>query len=173
VLRLPSRPSLTARKIASSRRIVLGAPAYFKGAGVPATPTELSRHAAVIYTQDQDGSDTWSFRQGKTEISVSLSGRLRVSASEGLRAAVLGGMGLAIASQWAFAADLARGAVCAVLSDWTLPDSDLWAVFPARRMSKARAFAAFVEGALRNHFHAPSMTEVGEAPRSIAELARP
>ena len=164
--------SLTARKVASSKRMVLGAPAYFDGAGVPTTPNQLSEHTLVIYTQDGEGSDTWSFRQGKSEISVSLSGRLRVSTSEGLRAAVLGGMGLAIASQWTFAPELARGGVCAVLTDWALPESDLWAVFPAGRMpnAKARAFATFVESALRKHLHAPSMTEGGEAHRPKAEL---
>jgi DNA-binding transcriptional LysR family regulator len=164
--------SLTARKVASSKRMVLGAPAYFEGAGVPMTPNQLGGHTAVIYTQDGEGSDTWNFRQGTSQISVSVSGRLRVSASEGLRAAVLGGMGVAIASQWTFAPELARGAVCAVLTDWTLPQSDLWAVFPAGRMpnAKARAFAKFVESALRTHLHAPSMTAGGGTHRPIAEL---
>jgi DNA-binding transcriptional LysR family regulator len=145
--------SLTARKVAACKRMVLGTPAYFDRAGVPMTPTELRRHAAVIYTQDREGSDTWSFRQGKSETSVSVSGRLRVSTSEGLRAAVLGGMGLAISSEWTFAPEVAHGAVRAVLTEWTLPVSDLWAVFPTGRMAnaKARAFATFVETAFRNH----------------------
>jgi DNA-binding transcriptional LysR family regulator len=144
--------SLTARKIATCKRIVSGTPAYFERAGVPVTPTELRRHAAVIHTQDREGSDTWSFRQGKSETSVSVSGRLRVSTSEGLRAAVLGGMGLAITSEWTFAPELAHGVVHAVLTEWTLPLSNLWAVFPAGRMAnaKARAFATFVETAFRN-----------------------
>ena len=145
--------SLTARKVATSPRLVVGAPAYFERAGVPETPTELIRYAAVIDTQDRGGSNTWSFRQGGTETSVSISSRLRVSASEGLRAAVLGGMGLAIASQWMFAPELACGAARAVLSEWTLPASELWAVFPSGRMgnAKVRAFAAFVETELRKH----------------------
>lgn len=40
--------------------------------------------------------DTCTFCQGKSQISVRGSGSLRVTAAEGLRAAVLGGMGLAI-----------------------------------------------------------------------------
>jgi DNA-binding transcriptional LysR family regulator len=145
--------SLTGRKVATNRRLVVGAPAYFERAGVPTTPAELIGHAAVICTQDRGGSDTWSFRQGNTEIAVSISGRLRVSASEGLRAAVLGGMGFAITSQWMFAPELACGAVRAVLTEWILPASDLWAVFPSGRMgnAKTRAFAAFVETELHKH----------------------
>ena len=148
-----SDSSLTVRKLSTSPRVVLGTPAYFERAGVPTTPAELIRHAAVIHTQDRGGSDTWSFRQGGSEMSVSISGRLRVSASEALRAAVLGGMGLAITPQWMFAPELACGAVRTVLAEWILPASDLWAVFPTGRMvnAKARAFAAFVETELHKH----------------------
>jgi hypothetical protein len=37
--------------------------------------------------------------------------------------------------------------VQAVLTEWTLPTIDVWAVFPSGRMAttKARAFVAFVE----------------------------
>jgi DNA-binding transcriptional LysR family regulator len=145
--------SLMAHRVATSRRLVLGAPAYFKRVGVPTTPNELTKQAAVIYTQDRGGSDTWSFHQGDLEVSVSISGRLRVSSSEGLRAAVTGGMGFAITSQWMFAPELSRGTVHAVLPEWILPESDLWAVFPAGRMAnaKARGLAAFIKTELRKH----------------------
>ncbi len=75
---------------------------------------------------------------------------MRVTAAEGVRAAVLADMGVAIASEWMFAPELASGAVKAVVTDWTLPPVDLWAVFPTGRMAsaKARAFVAFVEATL-------------------------
>lgn len=65
----------------------------------------------------------------------------------GVRAAVLAGMGLTIASQWMFAPELRDGTAKATVTDWTLPPIDLWAVFPSRRLStsKARAFVTFVE----------------------------
>jgi DNA-binding transcriptional LysR family regulator len=143
---LPSS-SLIARKVASSDRLVVGAPAYFERAGTPDAPTDLNKHAAVICTQDPGGTDTWSFRQADAEVSVSISGRLRVSASEGVRAAVLGGLGLAIAPEWMFARELADGTVRAVLGAWRLPASEIWAVYPTGRSAsaKARAFSTFVE----------------------------
>jgi DNA-binding transcriptional LysR family regulator len=75
-----------------------------------------------------------------------LKGRLRVSAAEGLRAAVLANVGLAIVSEWMFAPEIADGTVKVVLKDWQLPQIDLWAVFPAGRAvtAKARTFAEFV-----------------------------
>jgi DNA-binding transcriptional LysR family regulator len=147
--------SLTARKLASGPRHVLGTPSYFTRSGEPATPAELIGHAAVIYTQG-GGGETWNFRQGATEVSVSVSGPLRVSAAEGLRAGVLAGMGLTIASAWMFSPELASGAVRTVLWDWSLPPIDLWAIYPTGRKpsAKARAFAAFVEAELREHSQA-------------------
>ena len=88
---------------------------------------------------------------------VSISGPVRVSAAEGVRAAVLADMGLAVVSAWMFSPELASGAVQRVLKDWSSPPIDLWAVYPAGRMptTKARAFAAFVEAELqRGHFPA-------------------
>jgi len=142
--------SLSARKVATSRRVVLGASVYFERVGVPLSPAELNRHAAVIYTQDRGGTDTWTFRLDALTTSVSVSGRLRVSASEGVRAAVLSGMGLAVTPEWMFAPELASGAVRTVLDEWTLPPSDIWAVFASGRMAnaKARAFATLIESEL-------------------------
>jgi DNA-binding transcriptional LysR family regulator len=166
--------SLTARKVATSQRLVLGAPSYFERSGVPTTPAELSRHPAVIYTQDRGGTDTWSFRRDAAETTVSISGRLRVSASEGLRAAVLGGIGLAITPQWMFAPELARGAVQPVLVEWNLPASDLWAVFPTGRMTnaKVRTFAAFVESELQKPAFRTGARNTGSVGRPIGAADR-
>ncbi|WP_176059497.1 LysR family transcriptional regulator [Paraburkholderia sp. BCC1876] len=141
--------SMTARKIGQSRRIVVGTPAYFELAGTPNVPADLITHEAIIYEQ-RGGGATWSFKRGSSETAVAVSGRMRVTAAEGVRAAVLADMGVAIASEWMFAPELASGAVQAVVTDWTLPPVDLWAVFPTGRMAsaKARAFVAFVEATL-------------------------
>jgi DNA-binding transcriptional LysR family regulator len=136
-----------ARKIASGGRSVVATPAYLARAGMPKVPADLAHHHAVVYSQL---GDTWTFRQGDTEVSVAVRGRLRVSAAEGTRAAVLADMGLAVTSDWMFAPELANGAVRRVLPEWTLAPIDLWAVFPTGRLAsaKARAFADFVEDAL-------------------------
>jgi DNA-binding transcriptional LysR family regulator len=139
--------SAVARKIATGRRSVVATPGYLARAGTPKTPADLLHHHAVVYSQL---SDNWTFRRDADEVSVAVRGRLRVSAAEGIRAAVLADMGLAVASDWMFAPELANGAVQRVLPDWSLPPIALWAVFPTGRLAsaKARAFAAFVEHAL-------------------------
>ena len=138
--------SLTARRIASVRHMVVGTPAYFARAGEPTAPGELSAHQAVIYAQ-KGGGAVWIFRRDGVEISITLEGRLRVGAAEGVRAAVFAGAGIAIASEWMFAPEIANGTVKAVLQDWELPRIDLSAVFPAGRTAtaKARTFVSFVQ----------------------------
>ncbi len=138
--------AVTARKIGQCQRRVIGTPAYFEAKGVPQTPADLLAHQAIIYAQ-RDGGANWTLRQGTSETTVTVNGRLRVSATEGVREGALAGLGFAIASEWAFARELKSGAVISVLDDWSLPPVNLWAVFPTGRQAsaKARAFASFIE----------------------------
>ena len=138
--------ALTVRRIASGRHAVIGTPAYFARAGEPLEPDHLHAHEAVVYAQ-QAGGGLWTFKRDGIERAVSVSGRLRVTAAEGVRAAVLASAGIAIASEWMFAPEIADGTVKAVLRYWELPSIDLWAVLPAGRATstKARIFTSFFE----------------------------
>lgn len=140
--------TLTARKIAECRRVVLGTPAYFEQHGEPTCPADLTRHQAVVYTLG--GGANWQFSKDGEEQSVIINGRIRVNAAEGLREAVLAHQGLTMASEWMFAPELASGAVREVMGDWAQPNLELWAVFPTGRMAsaKARAFVDYVQGLL-------------------------
>ncbi|MFG1180109.1 LysR family transcriptional regulator [Xanthobacter versatilis] len=136
-----------ARQIARSRRSVIATPAYLSRAGTPLVPADLATHEAIVYSQL---GASWTFRRNGTEASVAVRGRVRLSAAEGIRAAVLADLGLTVNSDWMFAPELASGAVRRVLEDWELPPVDLWAVFPTGRLAsaKARAFADYVESIL-------------------------
>lgn len=135
---------LVARKLATARRLVIATPAYLACAGRPKIPADLANHQTLVFSQ-QDSA--WEFQRAGKRVSISVRGRARFSAAEGIRTAVLANMGLTIASEWMFTPELADGRVEALLADWALPDIDLWAVFPSGRMAtaKARAFAEFVQ----------------------------
>lgn len=137
--------SMTAKKIAQGRRRILATPAYFKCHGLPKHPDDLASHHAILYHRG-GGGETWAMGNGDEQRTVTMAGRLKVSAAEGVRAAVKANLGLAMASEWMFAPELARGEVVTVLDDWSLPPIDLWAVFPAGRMTsaKARVFVDYV-----------------------------
>jgi DNA-binding transcriptional LysR family regulator len=143
--------ALTGRVIAQSPRVVVATPSYFRLYGEPKSPTDLLEGRAVVIRQP--GLDeVWTFRRGEERCSVTLTGRLKVDAAEGARAAVLADLGFAVATEWMFAPELTSGAVRRTLRDWTLPSVNLWAVYPTGRLvsAKARAFVAFVEKRLGN-----------------------
>lgn len=138
--------TLTARKIGQGRRALLATPAYFAKAGCPQMPHDLTAHQAVIYDQ-RGGGANWTFTRGTEELTVNAKGRVRMTAAEGVREAVFADLGLTVASEWMFAPELQSGKVVRALTDWTLRDIDLWAVFPTGRQAsaKARAFVGFIE----------------------------
>jgi DNA-binding transcriptional LysR family regulator len=85
--------------------------------------------------------------RGTAETSVRIPTRLSFSAAEGVREAVIAGLGVAISSVWMMEPELASGSVVPVLKDWKLPNADLWALYPSGRLptAKARAFVNWFE----------------------------
>ncbi|MEQ9971541.1 LysR family transcriptional regulator [Pectobacterium carotovorum] len=138
--------SLIAQRLASCSMRLLATPDYFARHGVPDSPDVLAAHPAVIYLQGER-TDRWIFSRNGTQTTIFPNGRIRVSAAEGVRAAVLSGVGLIVASEWMFAPELESGQVVTALDSWSLGKMDLWAVYPGGRMTSARArvFTDFVQ----------------------------
>jgi len=137
----------TAQRLGASRRIVVGTPAFFARHGTPRQPTDLARYPAATYLH-AGGGTAWTFRHrasGDAQ-TAALDDSFRTTAAEGLREAVLADLALSVATEWMFRDELADGRVVEILTEWRLPEVDLWAVFPAGRRigAKARAFAEFV-----------------------------
>lgn len=141
--------ALKARKLGQAERLVVASPAYLARRGVPRTPADLLEHDGIIYGQGSGGQE-WLFRRGTSETSVYLRTRLKFSAAEGVRAAVLAGQGFAIASRWMFAPELKSRKLKSILDEWTLPAMDLWVIYPSGRLTsaKARAFIKWFEPTL-------------------------
>jgi len=138
--------ALVARKLAQGQTLVVASPAYLARKGVPKTPTDLAGHDGIIYSQTSGGDD-WVFRRGTSETNVRIPRRLTFSAAEGVRAAVIAGLGFSISSRWMFAPELESGAVVPLLKEWRLPSIDLWVIYPSGQLTsaKARAFVKWFE----------------------------
>ncbi|MFA9218465.1 MAG: LysR family transcriptional regulator [Sphingomonadaceae bacterium] len=145
---LPSS-NLTARRIGQCRRVVVAAPGFIQRHGRPRQPAELAGMPAIVLSRGEGGEQVLFAREGVSS-EITLQPTLRISALEGVRAAVLAGLGFAVASEWIFTDELGDGRVCEVLEEWSLPRLDLWAILPGGRYAgpKARAFIAFVEDQL-------------------------
>lgn len=143
--------ALVARKLAEGEMLVVASPAYLARKGVPKTPTDLLKHDGIIFT---NMGEDWVFQRGNSETEVRIPRRLTFSAAEGVRAAVIAGLGFTVSSRWMFAPELESGEVVPLLQDWRLPPYNLWAIYPSGQLtsSKARAFMnwfekAFAQGA--------------------------
>jgi DNA-binding transcriptional LysR family regulator len=101
----------------------------------------------LLFTPNVLAETTRTFQKDASEVAVTVKGRVRVSTAEGVRE----GLGMTISSEWMFTPEPASGAIETALDDWRFPEMDLWAVFPAGRLTsaKARAFVAFIEAGLR------------------------
>jgi DNA-binding transcriptional LysR family regulator len=135
-----------ASRVASGERLVFASPAYLARRGIPQEPSDLANHDAAIYKRSTTG-DEWCFQRGSSEVTVQLQRRLMITAAEGVRAAVIAGQGLAIASRWMFTPELQSGEVVSILNEWSLPPLNLSAVYPSGRFTstKARAFMQWFE----------------------------
>jgi DNA-binding transcriptional LysR family regulator len=140
---------LIAQQLGRSRNVLLAHRDYLARAGTPARPSDLAKHAALLYSLSSTGQ-RWLFRRGKQRESVRVSGPLKANSSLALRQALLQGLGIARLPTFIAGEDLAAGRLVRVLPDWDLPDQGIHALTTARDHvpRKTRAFIDFFRGRL-------------------------
>lgn len=134
--------ALRARRVGTSERICVASKAYLERHGAPAEPPDLMQHECIVYTLL--GSGGWPFSTGE----VHVGGRLRLNNLEGIRRAVLGGLGIGYLPSWMVAGELDRGEVSALLSAYAVSGTPLNALYAAERLLPQRAsvFLEFISG---------------------------
>ena len=137
--------NLVARKLAPVRRVACATPEYFKRRGVPKTPQDLKRHNCLHYTSF-GAQGEWHFKGPDGDISVPLSGDLRINDDEALSQAVLGGLGVALLPTFIIGRELQSGLLQAVLSDYVPLERHIYSVhLPSIHLPpKVRAFVDFL-----------------------------
>jgi DNA-binding transcriptional LysR family regulator len=130
--------SMVAKKIGSDRWVVVASPAYLARAGTPTTPDDHADHDVLRLSVRGD------------VLGVRTTGSLVADNVMVLRAALLGGVGLAPLPRSVVADDLAKGVLIEVLADHPQPEMGVWVVCPHRRHQPARvrAFVDFLAAAL-------------------------
>jgi DNA-binding transcriptional LysR family regulator len=138
-------PNLVARRLAALNRKIVATPQYFKEHGIPRKPAQLSDHNCLSYTHFNP-HDTWRLRGPTGDISIPVSGNLRLNDDEALSAAVMGGLGVALLPTFIIGGALKEGRLKAVLSDYVPSERHIFAVYlPNRHLPpKVRAFIDFL-----------------------------
>jgi DNA-binding transcriptional LysR family regulator len=136
------------RKLASSPRFLVAAPAYLARRGVPVALSDLAGHDCIL-GPGASGRKGWTVIETDTEAPIAVSERFNVGSAEGVVAMAKAGLGMAIASLWMCRAELANGDLATVLPDCPLAPAQAHAVFPAGRQPsrKVRALTEYLASA--------------------------
>jgi DNA-binding transcriptional LysR family regulator len=124
-------PELVVKRLADSRQLVVGSPAYLKERGVPASPDELTSHECLLY-EYQSLPEQWVFQCDGKRIDVQVSGRLRCNSGDMLADAAVAGLGLAWLPDFVAREHLQAGRLVAVLDSQCRETSQINIVLPAR-----------------------------------------
>lgn len=157
-IRITTDPDLgvSARRLATNRRILCAAPAYLDRFGTPATVAELKAHRLLA----ADGQMPWRLIGPKGPVTVEGRSAVRTNSSELVRELALAGGGVALRSLWDIAEPLRQGTIRQILPDIEgSADVGLYAVHLPQR-NPPRALSAFVEFLVTLYCPAPPWESV-------------
>ena len=120
-------------------------PAYLSRRGIPLVPEDLGEHNCLDYTF-LDTQGVWHLNGYNGDVSIPVSGTLRINDDEALSQAVLGGLGLALLPTFIVGKDLQEGRLVEVLPGYVPTERFIYAVhLPNRHLPlKVRAFIEFL-----------------------------
>ena len=139
--------NLVARKLATLRTQLYASPAYIARYGEPLHPDELQHHRTLTMLKSRRGNAYyWTLSDGSGPAEFRVDPVLVANDPGPLDAALLGGEGVTMASDFTVKRFVEQGYVQRVLPNWTGPEYDFNAVFPRGRSQspKIRAFVDFL-----------------------------
>jgi DNA-binding transcriptional LysR family regulator len=124
--------SLRARVISKAHTVLVASPDYLAKHGTPARPQDLNRHTFLEYEHPYGRTFSIKDEQGRDHAAIRQS---RITANNGdfLNELAKRGHGLVVSPKFMCLDDLATGKLVALLTDCTLPDRNIYAVYPETR----------------------------------------
>jgi DNA-binding transcriptional LysR family regulator len=137
--------NLVARKLTTSKSIVVGSPDYFKKNGRPETANELEHHACLAYSLIPNPT-LWEFKKDGNRKAVKITPRLMCNNAAVEVAMAVNGVGIGRIPLFCCEQELAKGELEIILDDHEQPEIGVYAVFPHRQYltAKVRAFVDFL-----------------------------
>lgn len=145
---------LIARRLATSRRLLVAAPSYIAAHGKPGSLTDLERHQGILYA---NRSGDWRFAAGAGWTVVRPKAALRVNNGIVMRDAALSGLGLAMLPTFFVHQEIKTGALIEVDIGWPAEGAELFLTY-ARDHGAATKIRAFADS-LRQSFGDPPYWE--------------
>jgi DNA-binding transcriptional LysR family regulator len=137
--------------LATNRRFVCASPAYLEQFGIPRLPDDLRSHRCLVLRENDTAYGTWHFTKGKRHELVKVQGTMSSNDGEATLRWALDGHGVLVRSEWDVQSYLDAGTLKRMLADWSLPPSDIYAIYPERLnlSAKVRVFIDFLDHYLK------------------------
>jgi DNA-binding transcriptional LysR family regulator len=132
--------SLVAKKIGLLQTIIVGSPAYLARREAPRAPADLAQHDLILF-RAPGGHSIWTLRGPSGETAIEVTGRLAADDFSFVRAATLGGAGLALLPQVVCGADLREGRLVRLLEEYDSGGGTAYVVYPSSRQVAAKVAA--------------------------------
>ncbi|MFZ6654427.1 LysR substrate-binding domain-containing protein [Undibacterium sp. TJN19] len=150
---LPDDASLAARGLVRFSIGLYASPAYLRAHGTPAEPEALMEHDCLRLMARNGEVTIWRMEKEGAVWEGIPPGRASANSPELLTRLAVHGKGIVMLSDHFADHHVRSGALLPLLEDWKLPDVNLWAVFPGRRLMPART-RVFLD-ALQAEFSGP------------------
>jgi len=121
-----------ARRIGTSRMLVLASPDYLSRHGQPAHPAELAHHVCLGYT-NAGAATSWQFVVDGQLENFPIRSRINANNGDVLTEAAAQGLGIACQPDFIAGSFIAAGRVVEILVDYPGPELGIYAMLPSNR----------------------------------------
>jgi len=138
--------SLMARRLFSSRRVIVASPDYLKKHGTPKTPEDLDQHNCIGFNFRRS-LDEWPFRDpGSDSVYIkAITGNTQVSSGSIKRQLCLLGVGIGRIGEFHVRPDIEAGQLVPILEDYNGGDTELVHAVYAGHEHLAARIRAFID----------------------------
>ncbi|RKF17387.1 LysR family transcriptional regulator [Alginatibacterium sediminis] len=133
--------------LAKNRRLLLASPDYLKTSSNLTHPKDLDRHRCIALRENDEDATMWRFIDLKdnSDCSVRIEPVLASNVGQVVKEWCIAGCGVMQRSQWDVKAELQRGELVKVLSNYQLASADILALMSSGANSRPRKVSLFLE----------------------------
>lgn len=138
-------PELIARRLTSCKHILVASPAYLETAPEIKRPEDIQQHACLLYSFTLNNA--WPLEKDGKEYAIKVTPVITSNDPVVLLEAAIAGMGISIMPTFIAYEAIRNGQLQTVLSDYTVLNLDIYAVYASRHYlpAKIRTFIDFLK----------------------------
>jgi len=129
--------SLIARKISPIKIVLCASPEYLKKYGTPKTAKDLNKHKLLHYNITQSSSWKLTDKKGGTH-NISINAKVLANNGDFLKDMAIAGHGIVSSPTFIAWEAISNGELVPILTDYTLPQPNAYAVYPQTRYLSQR-----------------------------------